>query len=168
MRVERLNIGARTDRPQIYRYTSCVDGEFFGSVHKSSAEPFALLHGINAEQTEVHAIGTLLKIDTTDKSADFFEQQELAGAQIFQRAFAIDAIGADEGALNFKRCVDELRQCVGVGILCNTNRKKSSSTNWLRKKSSDQEILPPRRVLLQCEEADCIWRCGPCGKRNRS
>jgi len=156
MRVERLNVGTRTNRPQIYRNTSGVDGEFFGCVHEFSAEPFSLLRGVNAEQTEIHAIGALLKIDTTDKSGTFFEQQELAGTQICQSAFAVDAIGADERALDFKRGVDELRQCVGVGIFCNTNRKKCSSTNWLRKKSNGPGILLPRRVLLQCEEADCI------------
>jgi len=168
MRVERLNVGAWTDRAQIYRYTSRVDGEFFGSIHEFSAEPFALLCGNDAEQTEVHAIGALLEIDATDKSGDFVEQQELAGAQIFQRTFAVDAIGADERTLDLKSGVDEMCQRAGVGIVCNTNRKKFSSTNWLRQKSSGREISRRRRVLLRCEEADCIWRCGRCGTLNRS
>src|SRR5207247_8330579 len=95
------------------------------------------------------------------------QKKKVAGAQILQRTFAVDAIGTDEGTLDFKRGVDELRERVDVGIFCKTNRIKFSSTNWLRKKSSGREILPRRRVLPRCGEADCIWRCDRCGKRNR-
>src|SRR5256885_5036151 len=167
MRVERLNVGARTNRAQVHSNASGVRGKFFRGSHEFAAEALSLRRGIYTKKAEIHAVASLFEIDATDKSAGLFEKQKLAGAQVLQRAVAVDAVGTDERTLNLKRGVDELRQRVCVGIFCNTNRKKFSSTNWLRTKSSGREILPRCRVLPQCAEADCIWRCDRCGKRNR-
>jgi len=134
MRVERLNVRARTDRAQIHRDAAFLHCKFFGSSHEFAAEAFSLVRGIDAEKTEIHAVGFFLEIDATDKSAGFFEQQELAGAQIFQCTFAVDAIGTDERALHFKRRVDEPGQRAGFRLFCNANRKKFSSTKQAQEK----------------------------------
>src|SRR5882672_8244530 len=167
MRVERLNVGARTDGAQIHCDASGARGKFFRGSHEFAAEARSLQCGLDTEKSKIHAVAALLEIDATCERVGFFEKQKLAVAQVLQRTFAVDAIGTDERALHFKRGVDELCQHVCVGIFCNTNRKKFSSTNRLRKKSSGREILPQCRVLLRCEEADCTWRCDRCGKRNR-
>src|SRR6266705_5783493 len=168
MRVERLNVGARTNRAQVHRNASGVRGGFFRGSHEFAAEALSLQRGLDTEKSKIHAVASLFEIDATCEGVGFFEKKKLAGAQVLQRAFAVDAIGTDERALHFKRGVDEPRQRVCVRIFCETNRKKFSSTNWLRKKSSGREILPRCRVLLRCEEADCIWRCDRCERRNRS
>src|SRR5256885_508294 len=167
MRVERLDVGARTNRAQVHSNASGVHGKFFRGGHEFAAEAPSLQRGLYAEKSEVHAVAALLEIDATCERGGLFEKKKLAGAQILQRAFTVDTIGADKGTLDFKRGVDELCQRVSVGIFRKTNRKKFSSTNWLRKKSSGREILPRCRVLPRCAEADCIWRCDRSGKRNR-
>src|SRR5882762_1658477 len=167
MRVKRLNVGARTNRAQIHCNATGVRGKFFRGSHKFAAEALSLQRGLDTEKAEIHAVAALLEIDTTCERVGFFEKKKLTGAQVLQRAVAVDAIGTDERTLHFKCGVDEPCQRVDVGIFCNTNRKKFSSTNWFRKKSSGREILPRRRVLPQCAEADCIWRCDRCGKRSR-
>src|SRR5207237_716953 len=136
MRVERLNVGARTDRAQIHRDATGVRCKFFRGSHEFAAEALSLQRGLDTEKAEIHAVASLFEIDATCERVGFFEKKKLAGAQVLQRAVAVDAICADERTLDFKRGVDELCQRVGVGILCKTNRKKFSSTNWLRKKSS--------------------------------
>jgi len=105
--VKRLNIGARTDGAQIHRRTAGVYAEFFGNRHEFAPEPFSLLRRIDAQQTEVHAVRLFLEIDATDEGVIFFEQEELAGAQIFQRSVAVDSFSTDEGAFDFKRGIDE-------------------------------------------------------------
>ena len=167
MCVERLNIGAWTNGAQIDRDAACVHRKFLRGSHELSAESFALAMRIDAEEAKIHAVRSLLEINATHKSVAFFKNKKLAGTQILQRSFAVDAIAANKRTLDFKRGVDELCQRAGVGIFCNTNRKKFSSTNWLKKKSSGRGILPRRRVLPRCGEADCIWRCGRCGRRTR-
>ena len=78
---------------------------------------------IDAEKAEIHAIRFFLEIDATGKCAGFLENQKLAGAEIFQRAFVIDAIASNKRTFDFKRGVDELRQRVGVRILSDAKRK---------------------------------------------
>src|SRR5256885_11818778 len=115
MRVERLNVGARTDGAQIHCDASGVRGKFFRGSHEFAAEAPSLQRGLYTEKSKIHAVAALFEIDATDKSAGLFEKQKLAGAQVLQRAFAVDAIGTDERTLNLKRGVDELCQRVGVG-----------------------------------------------------
>src|SRR5258706_5373236 len=134
MRVERLNVGARTNRAHIHRNATGVRGKFFRGSDEFAAEAPSLQRGLYTEKSEIHAVAALLEIDATDKSASLFEKQKLAGAQVLQRAFAVDAIGTDERTLNLKCSVDELCQRVDVGIFCNTNRKQFSSTKWAQEK----------------------------------
>jgi hypothetical protein len=110
MFVERLNVVAWADGAQVHRDAVRVYREFFGGLHEFSTETFALLRRIDAQQSQVHAVFTLLEIDAADRIAGFFEQQKLAGAEIFQIAVAVDAVAANEGALDFKRGVDKLRE----------------------------------------------------------
>ncbi len=127
MPVERLNIVARADRFQVHRRAARVHSEFFRRVHNFSAQAFALMHRIHAEQTQIHSVLTLLEVDTTDRNISLFEKQKFASGQIFQRAVAVNAITADKRTLDFKRCVDEFRQRVDVRILSEPNRVAFSS-----------------------------------------
>jgi hypothetical protein len=126
MLIKRLNIGARTDGAQVHHDAAFFHGKFFGSGHNFAAEALSLPRGIDAEKAEVHAVTSLLEIDATRKGARFFENQELAGAQILQRFFAVDAIATDEWTLDLKRRVDKQRERVGVRILSYAKRKSCS------------------------------------------
>src|SRR5260221_3334965 len=129
MRVERLNVGTRTNGAQVNCDASGVRGKFFRGRHEFAAEAPSLQCGLDTEKAEIHPVASLFEIDATCERVGFFEKKKLAGAQVRQRAVAVDAIGTDERALDFKRGIDELCQRVGVGIFCNTNRGKFSSTN---------------------------------------
>jgi hypothetical protein len=127
MFVEREYVAARTDRAQIHGETSCARGKFFGCVHEFPAKAFALLGRIDAEQPQIHPVLALFKVDATDKTIFFFEKQEFAGTEIFQRAGAVEAVAAEERTLDCKCGVNEPRKGVGVRILRNANRNCGSS-----------------------------------------
>ena len=124
--VERLYIAARTDRAQIHRDAASANGKFFSRVHELSAETFALLRRIDAEQSQIHPVPAQFQIDATDKPAALFEQQKLTSIEVIQSADVVDAIAADERTLDFKCRVDEPRKPIGVRVLCNANRNCDS------------------------------------------
>jgi hypothetical protein len=106
MCVERLNVVAWTDGSQVDRNAAHADCKFLGSGHEFATEASSLLFRIDAEHAEVHSVRFILKVDTADDSIAFFEQQELTGPQVFQGAFAVNALAADEWTFDFKRGVD--------------------------------------------------------------
>jgi len=71
-------------------------------------------------------VAAFLKIDAAGEVSTFLQEQELAGAEIFQCAVAVNAIAADEWALDFKRGVDEPRESVDIRILGNAKRSDDS------------------------------------------
>src|SRR5258708_35799759 len=95
MRVERLDVGARTNRAQIHCNASGVRGKFFRGSHEFAAEALSLQRGIYTKKAEIHAVAALLEIDATCERVGLFEKKKLAGAQILQRAFSVDPIRAD-------------------------------------------------------------------------
>src|SRR2546430_14962347 len=96
MRVERLNVGARTNRAQVHCNASGVRGKFFRGGHEIAAEAHSLQRRLYREKAEVHAVASLLEIDATDKSASLFEKEKLAGAHVLHRAAVVDPVGPDE------------------------------------------------------------------------
>src|SRR5258706_4300579 len=100
MRVKRLNVGARANRTQVHCDASSVRGKFFRGSHEFAAEAPALQRGLDTEKSEIHAVASLFEIDATYERVGFFEKKKLAGAQVLQRAFGVDAISTDKRALN--------------------------------------------------------------------
>ena len=126
MRIERFDIGSRADGSQVHRNAACTRRKFFGSGHELATRAFSLLLWIDAQQAEIHAVGSLFKVDAADEFIGQLEQQEPPGAEIVQRAFVVDAIAADERALDFKRGVDQSRERAGVGMIGEAKRRRSS------------------------------------------
>jgi hypothetical protein len=126
MFVERLYVAARTDCTQIHRHAPGAHGKFFRRVHEFSAKAFALLRRIYAEQPQIHPVLAFFKVDAADKTVLYFEKQKFAGAEIFQRAGVVEAVAADERALDFKCGVDEPRKSAGVRNLRVANRNCGS------------------------------------------
>ena len=126
MRVERLDIFSLADRAQVHGNTPGFDGEFLGGVHQFSSEAVSLLPGFNAEEAKVHAVAPFFEINATYESPTLFKNQELAGAEVFQCAFVVDAIAADEWAFYFKRSVDEPSERISVRVFCDAKRRSDS------------------------------------------
>jgi hypothetical protein len=126
MRVERLDVGSRADGSQVHRNAACIRRKFLGGSHELATGAFSLLLWIDAQQAEIHSVGSLFKVDAADEFIGQLEQQKPAGAEIVQRAFQVDAIAADEGALDFKRGVDEPRERAGIRTVGEAERRRGS------------------------------------------
>ena len=126
MLVKRLDILSLADRAQVHGNATGSDCKFFGLVHEFASETFSLTCWINAEKAEVHAIAAFFEIDAAHKRIILLEQEKLAGAEVFQRAFVVDAVAADERTLHLKRTVNEPPERVRVRILGDSKRNCDS------------------------------------------